>query len=654
MFDRILIANRGEIARRVARTCRRMGIAPVGVSSEADAQAAHVAEMAQSICLGAAAPAQSYLHIERIISAARQAGCQAVHPGYGFLSENADFAEAVEAAGLVFIGPTPEVIRMLGDKAQAKHIMQAAGVPTVPGSSEASDDLDRLGRMVEELGLPLLLKPSAGGGGKGMQVVRDLGQWTSACQQAIRLARANFGDGRLIIERYIDRPRHIEVQIMGDGQGQVVHFFERECSLQRRHQKVLEEAPAVCLDPALRERLLDAAVQGARAIKYRNAGTFEFIVDPQDQFFFLEVNTRLQVEHPVSEEITGRDLVEWQIRIAAGLGLPAPQQEIRAHGVAIEVRIYAEDPAQSFLPAPGRAEYVHWPEGVRVDAAFDQAGDVPPFYDPMVAKLIAHAPTRAQALNRMELALSQMQILGLTTNAGFLLNMVQDPAVQQGQIHTRYLDDHLQRLAQVPQRQTWAMAAAMWMHAQQQEGRPLDLWASLAGERRQLSAAGDLGVYPVWTQSELIEVSWMGGAQPEEIGLMVEGERYELRSPQLSQGRVSAWLAGRCLVAMRCGDHVEVSWGGVRGQAQAYAARQGQDLHGGGQATAPMHGVVVAVDVAVGQSVKVGDRLAVVEAMKMENPVLAALEGIVEQVMCVCGQQVVNQQLLVVIKEESP
>jgi propionyl-CoA carboxylase alpha chain/3-methylcrotonyl-CoA carboxylase alpha subunit len=653
MFDRILIANRGEIARRVARTCRRMGIEAVGVYSEADAGAAYLADMVQSICLGAAAPAQSYLHIERIIAAARHSRCQAIHPGYGFLSENADFAAAVEAAGLTFIGPSAEVIRLLGDKGRAKRAMQAAGVPTVPGSPEASEDLDRLQAMAQDLGLPLLLKPSAGGGGKGMQVVRDMAQWPQACEQAIRLARANFGDGRLIIERYVERPRHIEVQIMGDGRGQAVHVFERECSLQRRHQKVLEEAPAVGLAPQVRQRLLDAAVQGARALGYRNAGTFEFIVDPEGEFFFLEVNTRLQVEHPVSEEITGIDLVEWQIRLAAGQDLPAQQGDIRAKGVAIEVRVYAEDPVQDFLPAPGRAHHVRWPDGVRVEAAFDHSGDVPPFYDPMVAKLIVHAPSRAQALQKMQQALSQTQILGLTTNTGFLLNIVKDPAVVQGQIHTRYLDDHAQRLAPAAEPLRVAAAAALLLHSEQQALLQTDLWTSLPGERRQLSPAGGLGIYPVWVDGELVHVEWMNLRHPEPISLSVGGQTLQVTDASFIEGRMSAQLDDQAVLAMRRDERIEISLAGVRCQAQPYAARNPQEQLATGEATAPMHGVVVAVDVTEGQSVKRGDRLVVVEAMKMENPVVAAVDGVVDQVLCRQGQQVANQQVLVIVKEQS-
>jgi propionyl-CoA carboxylase alpha chain/3-methylcrotonyl-CoA carboxylase alpha subunit len=655
MFHRILIANRGEVARRVARTCRRLGIEPVGVYSEADAGAAYLHDMAQNYCLGAAAPAQSYLHIERIIAAAREGRCQAIHPGYGFLSENADFAAAVEAAGLTFIGPSPEVIRLLGDKGRAKSTMQAAGVPVVPGSPEATQDLDRLLALAREVGLPLLLKPSAGGGGKGMQVVRELAQLPLACEQAIRLAQSNFGDGRLIIERYIDRPRHIEVQIMGDGLGQAVHFFERECSLQRRHQKVVEEAPAVCLAPEVRQRLLDAAVQGARAIGYRNAGTFEFIVDPKSQFYFLEVNTRLQVEHPVTEEITGVDLVEWQIRLAAGQGLPARQEDIRATGVAIEVRVYAEDPAQGFLPAPGRAELVRWPDDARVESAFDQSGDVPPFYDPMVAKLIVHAPDRAQALEKMGRALRQTQTVGLTTNIGFLLNIVQDPLVAQGQFHTRYLDDHAQRLVPQADPQLAAAVAAMLLHTEQHRAHIHgDLWMHLSGQRQQLDPAGGRGVYPVWIDAQLLHVELLAKEPLGRERFSVGGQEFEASEVNFANGLLSAQVNGKLVLAMRLRDHIELTLAGVRALAQPYAARNPQELGATGEATAPMHGVVVAIDVALGQSVKCGDRLVVVEAMKMENPVVAAMDGVVSEIYCAIGQQVVNQQMLVVIKEQGP
>jgi acetyl/propionyl-CoA carboxylase alpha subunit len=653
MFERILIANRGEIARRVARTCRSLGIEPVGVYSEADIGAAYLADMSRAVCVGPAAPAHSYLNIERIIEAARQTDCQAVHPGYGFLSENAEFAAAVHAAGLCFIGPTPEVIGLLGDKGRAKQAMQAAGVPTVPGSPEASDDPQRLLALAREVGLPVLLKPSAGGGGKGMQVVRDLAQWPQACEQAIRLARANFGDGRLIIERYIDSPRHIEVQIMGDGRGQAVHLFERECSLQRRHQKVVEEAPAICLAPDVRKRLLDAAVQGAQAIAYRNAGTFEFIVDPAGNFYFLEVNTRLQVEHPVTEAITGIDLVEWQIRLAAGQGLPAQQQDIHAQGAAIEVRVYAEDPAQGFLPAPGRAHHVRWPEGLRVDAAFDGHGEVPPFYDPMVAKLIAHAPARDQALKKMQRALSQTQILGLSNNVGFLLNIVHDPAVLQGQIHTRYLDDHVQRLAPQPDPSHAALAAAALLYGVQQSApdHRTDLWLSLPGERPHLVVGAGMGIYLLWINDQLVHVELLA-VQDKVLRFSIDGQVHEICEVRLDAGLLSARIGKATVLALQVRDHIEINLAGARVLAQPYAARSLQAFESSGQAAAPMHGVVVALDVAVGQKVKRGDRLVVVEAMKMENPVVAAIDGVVAEVHCTPGQQVTNQQLLVVIKED--
>ncbi|MTJ80966.1 MAG: ATP-grasp domain-containing protein, partial [Telmatospirillum sp.] len=446
MFKRILIANRGEIARRIARTCRRLGIETVAVHSKADRTSAHLDEADGREVIGGAAAIDSYLNGAAILAAARRTGCDALHPGYGFLSENAAFAQATGDAGLIFIGPPPDVIAAMGDKAEAKRRVAAAGVPVVPGSEEASEHPAEIRDACHRIGYPVILKPVAGGGGKGMTVVRREEDLSEAIERAIRLGRANFADGRLLVERFIANPRHIEVQIFGDAQGRIVHLFERECTLQRNHQKIVEEAPAGALPEATRAALLAAAVRGAEAIGYRNAGTFEFILAPDGAFYFLEVNTRLQVEHPVTEAITGLDLVEWQLRVAAGEALPLSQDEIRRSGHAIECRIYAEDPDNDFQPAPGEALAVRWPAGCRVDAAFDGAGTVPPFYDPMVAKLIVRGHDRADSLHRLLDAVQETVILGLTTNLGFLARLLQDRQVIAGDMDTHLVD----RLAAEP------------------------------------------------------------------------------------------------------------------------------------------------------------------------------------------------------------
>jgi len=651
MFKRILIANRGEIARRVARTCQKLEIESVGVYSEADESAAFLKDMTKSIAIGAASPAKSYLNIERIIDAALQSGCEAIHPGYGFLSENANFAAAVEAAGLVFIGPTPEVIGLLGDKGRAKQFMYATGIPIVPGSSEATQDTSRLLQLAINVGFPLLIKPSAGGGGKGMHVVNDIKELPNALDQAIRLATANFGNGQLILERYIDRPRHIEVQIMGDGKGQAVHLFERECSLQRRHQKVLEESPAVRLDAEVRVRLLNAAVQGAKAMRYRNAGTFEFIIDQLGHFYFLEVNTRLQVEHPVTEQVTGIDLVEWQLLIASGQGLPSRQKDIKSQGVAIEVRLYAEDPAKGFLPSPGYAECVLWPKGARVEAAFDSKGEVPSFYDPLVAKLIVHAPNRGLALKKMRAALDDTLLVGLTTNLGFLQQVLIDPDVLKGNFHTCYLDDNLNRLLPKTDHKLIAVIGALFMFVEQRRKYfENDLWLKLSGQRHQLVSDGGLGTYSLWVEAQLLHVHLHSFDKDHEMTFSLEGQKYETKEIQFTDGLLVARVNDQPTVAKRVNDRVEITLSGVRSQARAHTINTPFKKIFSGQAFAPMHGVVTTIDVNVGQFVQSGDRLLVIEAMKMENPVFADVNGKVLEICCILGQQVSAHQILVYIQ----
>ncbi|NBH01795.1 biotin carboxylase N-terminal domain-containing protein, partial [Amycolatopsis sp. SID8362] len=440
MPKRVLIANRGEIARRIARTCRRLGVDHVAVYSEADAGADHLAGAVETVHIGPPAARESYLDLDAVIDAALRTDCDAVHPGYGFLSENPEFAARVTEAGLVYIGPAAATIEAMGDKARARALMAAAGVPVLPGSEHATESADVLLADARRIGYPVILKPVAGGGGKGMRVVRTEAELPEAVEEAVRLGRAGFGDGRLLAERYVAAPRHIEVQVFGDHHGNVVHLFERECSLQRRHQKIVEEAPAPHLPPTTRHALLDAAVRGATALGYVGAGTFEFILDGDGRFFFLEVNTRLQVEHPVTEEITGLDLVEWQLRVADGEPLPLPQWRIGATGHAIECRVYAEDPGHGFRPAPGHAEVVRWPADVRVEAAFDESGAVPGFYDPMVAKLIAAGPDRGAALARLRAAIDETTLIGLTTNLGFLAELLDEPRVVEGRVDTHLVD----------------------------------------------------------------------------------------------------------------------------------------------------------------------------------------------------------------------
>ncbi len=451
MFSKILIANRGEIARRIIRTCRRMNVETVAVYSEADARTAFVREADRAVLIGPAAASDSYLRGDRIIAVAIECGAQAIHPGYGFLSENAEFAEACEAAGLVFIGPRPDAIRAMALKGAAKALMTVAGVPVTPGYHGDDQNADHLAAEAARIGYPVLIKAVAGGGGKGMRRVDDPVDFTDALVSAQREGLNAFSDPKVLIEKYLEIPRHIEIQLFADAHGGVVHLFERDCSLQRRHQKVIEEAPAPNLPEAMRQAMGQAAVRAAQAINYRGAGTVEFIVDVSKgiegaPFYFMEMNTRLQVEHPVTEAITGLDLVEWQLRVAAGEPLPKTQDELTLTGHAIEARLYAEDPQNDFLPATGTLEQLEFPAAARIESAVEQGDAVSPFYDPMIAKIIVHGKDRKQALAKMREALIETKLRGLSTNLGFLRRVVSDEAFAAAEIDTGFIARHQERL----------------------------------------------------------------------------------------------------------------------------------------------------------------------------------------------------------------
>jgi len=442
MFSKVLIANRGEIAIRIMRACKELGISTVAVYSDADKNALHVQSADEAIAIGPAAPRESYLNIEKMIAAAKGAGAQAIHPGYGFLSENASFAEAVEAAGLVFIGPPASAIRLMGDKAEAKMRMKQAGVPTVPGM-EGLETEKQFAKAAQQIGYPALVKAAAGGGGKGMRVVTKESELAEALESARREAINAFGDGRLLIEKYVLDAHHIEFQVFGDRHGNLVHLFERECSVQRRHQKIIEETPSPLLTPALRTQMGEAAVAAARAVGYTNAGTVEFIVDPRTlDYYFLEMNTRLQVEHPITELTTGLDLVHWQIQVAAGERFLYQQADLGQHGHAVECRIYAEDPANGFLPSTGKLLTVIEPQGpgIRVDSGIQAGDEISHFYDPLLAKLIVHAEDRRAALGRMQAALREFVIHGVTTNIDFLQTALAHPDFQKGRVTTRWVE----------------------------------------------------------------------------------------------------------------------------------------------------------------------------------------------------------------------
>ena len=445
MFRKVLIANRGEIALRVIRACRMLGLKTVAVHSEADQDALHVRFADEAVCVGPPPSAQSYLNIPRLIAAAEITGADAVHPGYGFLAENAEFAEICGDSHLTFIGPTPEQIRRMGDKAEARRLMQEAGVPIVPGSSGAAEDARRALRTAEEIGFPVLVKAAFGGGGKGMRVARDAAELERAIPQAEHEAQAAFGDGRVYLEKFLERPRHVEIQILGDRQGQIISLGERDCSAQRRHQKLLEEAPSPAVDEALRQRMGEAAVRGAERIGYVGAGTVEFLLADHGEFYFMEMNTRLQVEHPVTELVTGMDLVLEQLTIAAGEPLHLSQQDVDIRGHAIECRINAEDPERGFLPTPGTITSFHQPggPGVRIDTAAYQSYRIPPHYDSLIAKLLAHGTDREQAIARMRVALDEFVVEGVSTTIPLHRRLIEEPAFIEGRIHTRFVEEWL-------------------------------------------------------------------------------------------------------------------------------------------------------------------------------------------------------------------
>lgn len=656
MFKRILIANRGEIAARIARTCALMGIEYVCVYSDADRDAPYVKSAYTSVALGAPLAAESYLNQSKIIAAAHATKCEAVHPGYGFLSENADFARAVEDAGLIFIGPSPDTIEALGDKARAKVLMSEAKVPTIPGSDSATEDIAQIVAASRQTGFPLLLKPTAGGGGKGMQIVRSEGDLRAAAEEAIRLARANFKNGGLLVEKYIENPRHIEVQVFGDTHGNVVHLFERECSLQRRHQKVLEEAPATSITADTAARLREASVRGAKAVNYVNAGTFEFIVDVNEDFYFLEVNTRLQVEHPVTEEVVSLDLVEWQLRVAAGEPLPRTQADIHADGHAMEVRVYAEDPLNDFRPAPGTVAHVHWPTEVRVETAIKNQQTVSAFYDPMIAKLITKGTDRADALNALAIAVQDSTVHGVTTNLGFLSQILADPNVKKNSIHTRYLDAIVEEFGQeADSTAAIACAAAIalpyWVSDEHPSHSP---WVSRNRaallDRPALDDEAKFGRQTFWLDGERVEAAIADFERDAGARLRCRGKEFNISVDTVQAPYYSGRIGRRHWSAHVQNTHIEVVVAGYRTSLEPYGVEnvdQSVDRHSG---TAPMPGIVVSIPVNIGDEVAAGTTLVVVEAMKMENHVSAAHAGIVTAVHCGLGDNVPTGQILVEVQ----
>ncbi|MCU1624171.1 MAG: Methylcrotonyl-CoA carboxylase biotin-containing subunit [Frankiales bacterium] len=640
MFSTVLVANRGEIAVRVMKTLRSMGIRTVAVYSDADAGARHVQEADVAVRLGPAHARDSYLSIERVVAACLETGAEAVHPGYGFLSENADFAQALADHDIVFIGPPVSAVQVMGDKISAKQTVSKAGVPVVPGRTEPGmTDADLLAA-ADEVGYPVLVKPSAGGGGKGMFLVEDAHALPEALVSARRTAASAFGDDTLFLERYVKTPRHIEVQVLADGHGTTVHLGERECSLQRRHQKVVEEAPSALLDEATRARIGASAVATAQAVGYVGAGTVEFIVsaDRPDEFFFMEMNTRLQVEHPVTELVTGEDLVEQQVRIAAGLPLGFTQDDVHLHGHAIEVRTYAEEPSRGFLPSGGRVLLLREPTGehVRVDSSLLEGTTVGSTYDPMLNKVIAWGPDREMALKRLDHALAEQVVLGVPTNTAFLRTLLQRPEVRAGQLDTGFIERHLDELT-VDDVPVEALAA----YALHEPGD--DLWRSAwrpggPAARRWLLALPGGRTTSVCLRSDQLTID---DGPPVTVG----GQRYDDRVDVTVDGRTTSW-------------HVAVDgttvWVGAEGAAwplhEQPRTLRAEDAHAhDGDITSPMPGSVIAVHVGQGDSVTKGQPLLVVEAMKMEHTLSAPLDGTVGELLVRVGQQVKVDELLATV-----
>jgi 3-methylcrotonyl-CoA carboxylase alpha subunit len=648
MFSSVLIANRGEIAVRIARTARRLGLRTIAVYSEADAHALHVRACDEAVPIGPAPAAASYLAAERLIAAAQRAGADCIHPGYGFLAENAEFAAACAAVGIVFVGPPPAAISAMGLKDRAKALMAKAGVPIVPGYHGERQDPEFLKRKAYETGYPVLIKAVAGGGGKGMRRVDKHSEFETVLAGATREASAAFGDPRVLIEKYVTAPRHIEIQVFADRHGNIVHLNERDCSLQRRHQKVIEEAPAPGMTAELRAQMGAAAIAAARAAGYEGAGTVEFIADSArglrpDGFWFMEMNTRLQVEHPVTEATTGFDLVEWQFRVAAGEPLQVGQDAVPLDGHAVEARIYAEDPERTFLPSTGKVRALALPsgEGIRVDAGIAAGDEVTPFYDPMIAKVIAHGATREQAIERLAGALDRTVVAGVRSNTGFLATLLRAEDFRAGRHDTGFIESHLEVLAAAPQGPDRAAIAAGAAHL-------------VARERARIVGAADDDAAPSpWDADDGFQLSG-----PRQTTLPLDADGHAVTA-------AVSWRAGAPAVTVD-GEAAATDARVVDGDDAVYVLRRGRQtvvrlrsldpfdaahLGEGGRVTAPMHGKVIEILVAPGDTVHKGQRLAVIEAMKMEHALVSPIDGTVADVRASVGGQVAEGAVVMTIDE---
>jgi acetyl-CoA carboxylase biotin carboxylase subunit len=626
VFKTLLIANRGEIAVRIIKTARRLGLATVAVYSDANARALHAAMADKAVRIGPAPASESYLRIDAILKAAKETGADAIHPGYGFLSENAEFAEACAREGIVFVGPPPEAIRAMGLKDRAKALMAKAGVAVVPGYLGEDQSAKALEKEAGKIGYPVLIKAVAGGGGKGMRRVDAAKDFAAALEGAQREAKSSFGDDRVLIEKYVSRPRHIEIQVFADTHGDVVSLFERDCSLQRRHQKVIEEAPAPGMPEAMRKAMGEAAVKAARAVGYVGAGTVEFIADASaglkpDRFWFMEMNTRLQVEHPVTEAITGLDLVEWQLRVAAGEKLPRTQDELKINGHALEARLYAEDPNNNFLPSVGTLERLRFPEGMRVDSGVREGDAVTMYYDPMIAKIIAHGATREQAIGKLAEGLSEIEVAGVWTNNAFLIRALHEPDFQKGEVDTGFIERHQKTLLPaegMPPANVLASAAAFVVHEVGNEnGGP---WDAQDGFRL-LSQARPVVEFTFGETRKRVEASFAARSLP------------VLR---LANGDLAVFDYGETHVLklydpLSAADAAGVASGGVK---------------------APMPGKVTQVLVKAGERVTKGQPLATLEAMKMEHTLAAPGDAVIESVDASAGDQVTEGAPIVTFKQE--
>lgn len=625
MFSSVLIANRGEIACRIARTAKRLGLRTIAVYSEADRNALHVRVCDEAYAIGPAAPAQSYLVIDKIIAAAKAAGAQCIHPGYGFLSENAAFAEACAAAGVIFVGPPPGAIRAMGLKDRAKAIMEKAGVPVVPGYHGDLQEPKFLKQKAYEIGYPVLIKAVAGGGGKGMRRVDRHADFDAALAAAQREATGAFGDARVLIEKYVNAPRHIELQVFADSQGNAIHLGERDCSLQRRHQKVIEESPAPGMSPDLRARMGKAAVAAALAVGYQGAGTVEFIADgagglKEDGFWFMEMNTRLQVEHPVTEAVTGLDLVELQFKVAAGEKLPLKQDQVRLDGHAVEARLYAEDPERGFLPSTGKLVALQFPQdGLRIDSGVEAGDTVTPFYDPMIAKVIVHSATRDAALDTLANALDRTIVAGPRSNAGFLAALARADGFRRGDFDTGFIDAHLGELT----RAEGFDCAAAALGAQQ----------LLARETLRAIGEEEEGASP-WDAGDAFQLS---GQRTLSLPVIAEGETVTAQVTYGSDGplvTVGGAVAAPDAVAIATDDAVYVLRAGRQTKVtlRDHVLDETAGAAGGGLIRAPMHGKVLAILVELDGLVVRGQRVAIIEAMKMEHTLVAPIDGVVTEI----------------------